>query len=281
MTILDAEEINEPLLQVRVRASEAIRQFAEEPYECVPEPSPPTRRIRTPSFTLMLSPAPTLSVVTSVRTSASELDRTIAEVRRLVTDSGYTRTVWTIGPSCRPDGIASLLAARGFAPSSLPPVEPESFAMALVEPPPAPGGAEIRFPRDFADYLEALRISAEAFELSEEDAAGWRAAAESLWRQQDGVNQFTHLALLDGRPVGFSFALTGTSGLFLCGSGVLPEARGRGAYRALVRARWEDAVTHGTPALITQAGRMSAPILLRLGFEEVARIHILIDRFGE
>ena len=31
---------------------------------------------------------------------------------------------------------------------------------------------------------------------------------------------------------------------------------------------------------MTQAGRMSAPILERLGFEEVARIHILIDRFG-
>ena len=66
----------------------------------------------------------------------------------------------------------------------------------------------------------------------------------------------------------------------LFGAAVLPEARGRGAYRALVRARWEDAAARGTPVLVTQAGRMSAPILLRAGFEEVARIHILIDRFG-
>jgi len=33
----------------------------------------------------------------------------------------------------------------------------------------------------------------------------------------------------------------------------------------------------GTPALITQAGRMSVPILERLGFFEVARITVLID----
>jgi hypothetical protein len=44
-----------------------------------------------------------------------------------------------------------------------------------------------------------------------------------------------------------------------------------------VRARWDDAVGRGTPALITQAGRMSVPILERLGFFEVARITVLID----
>ena len=66
----------------------------------------------------------------------------------------------------------------------------------------------------------------------------------------------------------------------LNGGAVLPEARGRGAYRGLVSARWDDAVARGTPALVTQAGRMSAPILERLGFREVARIKILVDRFG-
>ena len=33
----------------------------------------------------------------------------------------------------------------------------------------------------------------------------------------------------------------------------LPDARGRGAYRALVRARWDDAVRRGTPALVVHA----------------------------
>ena len=66
----------------------------------------------------------------------------------------------------------------------------------------------------------------------------------------------------------------------LFGGSTLPEARGRGAYRALVAARWEDAVARGTPVLVTQASPMSRPILGRLGFREVCQIRILLDAFG-
>ena len=59
-----------------------------------------------------------------------------------------------------------------------------------------------------------------------------------------------------------------------------PTARGRGAYRALVAARWADAVAAGTPLLVTQAGKMSRPILRRLGFREVCEIWMLVDDFG-
>lgn len=50
------------------------------------------------------------------------------------------------------------------------------------------------------------------------------------------------------------------------------------AYRALVAARWDEAVRRGTPALITQAGTMSKPILTRLGFEQVAEIRVYLDQ---
>jgi hypothetical protein len=63
----------------------------------------------------------------------------------------------------------------------------------------------------------------------------------------------------------------------MIGGGVLPAARGRGIYRALVRARWDDAVAAGTPALCTQAGAMSRPILEGLGFQPVAEHEILLD----
>jgi predicted GNAT superfamily acetyltransferase len=65
----------------------------------------------------------------------------------------------------------------------------------------------------------------------------------------------------------------------LFGGSTLPEARGRGAYRALVAARWDDAVERGTPILVTQAGPMSRPILAQLGFREVCEIRILLDKF--
>ena len=57
-------------------------------------------------------------------------------------------------------------------------------------------------------------------------------------------------------------------------------ARGRGAYRALVAARWADAERAGTPLAVTRAGPMSRPILRRVGFSELAEIHFLEDRFG-
>ena len=62
------------------------------------------------------------------------------------------------------------------------------------------------------------------------------------------------------------------------GGAVLPEARGRGVYRALVRARWDHTVECGTPLLVVQAGDMSGPILTSLGFESHGEIRLYSDR---
>lgn len=65
-------------------------------------------------------------------------------------------------------------------------------------------------------------------------------------------------------------------GLFLSGGATLPGARGRGCYRALVRARWDEAMRLGLPGLAVQSQYgSSAPILRRLGFVEVATVHTL------
>jgi len=67
-------------------------------------------------------------------------------------------------------------------------------------------------------------------------------------------------------------------GVFLIAGSAAPWARSRGLYRALVRARWDDAVARGTPALVTQANPdTSYPILKRLGFEDVCEIVRLED----
>jgi GNAT superfamily N-acetyltransferase len=58
---------------------------------------------------------------------------------------------------------------------------------------------------------------------------------------------------------------------------VLPKARGRGVYRALLFARWDFAVDRGTPALTVQAGRMSRPICERLGFQFVDASRVYVD----
>ena len=85
------------------------------------------------------------------------------------------------------------------------------------------------------------------------------------------------LGELDGRVVAAAHAVDADGAVVLGGSATLPEARRRGAYRALVAARHAHAVRRGTPMLVIQAGAMSRPILERLGFETTAVIHVLID----
>ena len=64
-----------------------------------------------------------------------------------------------------------------------------------------------------------------------------------------------HAAWLDGEIVCAGISAPTPRGLLLYGGATLERARGRGAYRSLVRARWDDAVVvsaHGrevTPAI--------------------------------
>ena len=55
----------------------------------------------------------------------------------------------------------------------------------------------------------------------------------------------------------------------------------RGVYQALIAARWEAAVARGTPALTVQAGRMSKPIVEKLGFVAVGEAHLYVDTISD
>jgi GNAT superfamily N-acetyltransferase len=256
---------------------ETTRLFAEEPEPLIQQAPPPTRRIRAKTFTAILSPSPHQSVVSAVRTTPEGLDATIEEVRAAMRESGYTGCVWAVGPSCRPEGLRERLLARGFAPATRPPFEPVLTAMALASPPPPPRpGVEARVVRDYDEYVLAMRIALQAFGESDQESAAWLAAAPQLW-EHGFTARLSHLAFIDGRPVGFGFVVPTPEGIILGGSGVLPEFRGRGAYRALIAARWNVAVELGTPALAIHAGVMSAPILERCGFETICRIDQLDD----
>jgi GNAT superfamily N-acetyltransferase len=253
----------------------ALRELAEEPDYLVTDVPPPTRRIITPRFTLTLSPSPTQSTTSRIRTTVDELDATLDEVRHVVREAGFVRNVWHVGPSCRPDGLERLLFERGFVPAVRPPYESISTAMALATPPaisPASDGLEVRLVRNVDEYREAIRIAMEAFNEPPEDAAAWYEAVPSLWAAHDGVNRYTHLAFLDGRPVGFGFAAAARGGVLLGGSGVLASARGRGVYRALVGARWDEARRLGHQGVVIHAGSMSRPVLERCGFEAVCKV---------
>ena len=260
--------------------STAIRRFAEEPDCELSDPPPPTRRITRPDFTLVLSPTPTLAAVSRVRTTVEHLDATVAAVRAILREHEYVGCSWYLGPSCRPENIAGLLVERGFGPAVKPPSEARFTAMALTAPPPAVApspGVEARVVRDLGEYIQALRVGLESFNESEENIARWIDAAPALWNHVNGVAKLTNIAFLDGRVAGFGFLAPGPSAVLLGGGAVIPAARGRGIYRALVASRWAEAVKLGTPALAVHAGAMSRPILERCGFQEVCRVDVLAD----
>jgi streptomycin 6-kinase len=125
----------------------------------------------------------------------------------------------------------------------------------------------------------SIRIAGAAFDVAPDELEQMLAQADDALSRQ-GTRGATYLAWVDGEPAARAYAAYTDHGLLLFGGATLSGARGRGAYRALVRARWEDAVARGTPALVTHAGAMSRPILRRLGFEEIAEIWILLDRLA-
>jgi GNAT superfamily N-acetyltransferase len=263
-----------------VPISDAIVRFAEEPDAELPEPWLPARRFIRPSYTLVLSPSPTHSAVSRVRTSAEELDGLLAEVRGILREHGFVRCAWYLGPSSRPAGIAALLAARGFSPAASSPFEPRYTAMTLTQPPtwPAPGpGVEARLVRTLEEYLSAYRAGLEANDAPEEVIAQWIEGAAAGWDHESGMARMTHIAFADGRVAGLGVAAPGPNAILLGGGAVLPAFRGRGIYRALVASRWHAAVAQGKPALTVHAGAMSRPILDRCGFEPLCEVDVLLD----
>jgi GNAT superfamily N-acetyltransferase len=258
--------------------SDEIRRLAEDPLANLPDPPPPARRIRTSSYCLEFTHSKAQAGVSALNTTLEGLDPMIAEVRGHLRAAEYTRCVWYVSPSSRPDGLTEALMARGFFPPTEPPYEPEMTAMALVEPPPPPPpGVEARRVRDYDEYLATMRIAIGMMGADEESSRGWLAVAPSLWADESGAARYTVAVYIDGKMVGFAWAHPQPSAVMLNGSTVIPEARGRGAYRALVAARWQMAVALGTPALAIQAGAMSAPVLKRCGFETICRIAVLED----
>ncbi len=229
---------------------------------------PADERIVTERYVLWLGRGdePHWNVAQRFRLGPGEVDEVRAEIHAHLRARGRTGCTWEVGTNATPADLVEQLQARGLVND-----EPDHLAIGMVltePPPPAPGGVAVRRAETEDELLAASRIAARAFGLPEPTVA----------RRLDPDN-VVYVAYLDGEPVARGTGAFGPSAATLFGGATLPEARGRGAYRALVAARWEDAVRRGTPALVTQAGAMSRPILARLGFRAVCEIRILLDLF--
>jgi hypothetical protein len=249
-----------------------LREVAEYPNSFGPL-SPGDERIDTGRYTLCIGTGRKWNTVQRQRFPVEEVDAVIAEVRAELAERGRTQTQWEVGSSATP-GLVDALLERGIAPDK------EPYAVALVltsEPPPISCGLSARRVENFEEYEAANAVQWEAFEMPEEDIAE---ARELLPRRYEVTPNVMHAVWLDGEIVCAGTSAPTEHGLLLYGGATAKRARSRGAYKALNRARWDDAVARGTPALITQGGSMSRPILEKLGFERVGEVHMLLDVFG-
>lgn len=211
--------------------------------------------------------------ISGVRVHESELDELIGFVRELV--PAHKRQAWWIGPSAQPEGIVELLEARGFRPAA---DGPECRAMALTSPPPeTPPEIEVRRVETYDDFVASREVQWDAFGTPGERREQQRPHMRNEFDESiEHGTPLTFLAMLDGKPGSTGMALPSARGVFLIAGSTAKWARGRGLYRALVRARWDYAVERGTPALVTEALLgTSYPILRRLGFAEVCTIRRL------
>jgi hypothetical protein len=234
--------------------------------------SPGAERIETDRYTLCLGVGSTWNTVQRQRFPLDELDQVLEEVRAHLRERGRTRTQWEVGSSA-PPGLVEALHERGLTRDG------DGYAVGLVltrEPPPVPEGLTARRIQTYEEYAAANAVQWEAFESSSEEIAESKQLLEQLYAETVNV---MHGVWLDGTLVCAGTVGLSEYGLLLYGGATLRSARGRGAYRALIRARWDEAVTLGTPALITQGGSMSRPILERLGFERLGEVHMLLDVF--
>ncbi len=256
--------------------SAELREYAETPdrYARVPERASVSR---IDDGRVCVIQGPTWASVSGPRVAEDEVEDLLAGIRRLI--SGEKRTTWWIGPSAEPADIVERLATLGLQQ----PHDRVSRLRSLVhteEPAQIPSGVEVRRVETYADFAAAREVQWDAFEMPapHRDANRGRLRLDFDEAMRFGVPA-GFVASLDGRPAASAMSIPSERGVFLIAGAVAPWARGRGLYRALVRARWDDAVARGTPALVTQANpETSYPILRRLGFEEVCEIHRLEDR---
>ncbi len=230
-------------------------------------------------YVVLLGATPEFTSIQRPRFPEDGIEETLDEIRDLVSRHGHRNAKWWIPDSATPSDLADRLLEFGLRPDEK---DPDLTAMTLEQPPPEP-------PRDISvravsteeEMAEAMAIQWDAFAISDsERAEQGRRVADRFRLEREYESTKTFLAWVDGRPAAAALAVFAPQGGLLVGGSTQPWARGRGAYRALVRARWDAAVARGTPTLVVQAGSMSGPIVRRLGFVAVSRIRHLVDVAG-
>jgi len=230
------------------------------------EPAPGRHILVFETYSLSADHGQTWAQVERIRLGEEDLRYAIDSVDGFMERSNTRRASWWLTERSTPDEEAFLAAGLHRDESDY-----LHAAMVLTKEPPGVDGVEVRRVETAAEYAESRRLGLAAFANPHMRDPGDEELATEWTHQVDPI----FAAWLDGRMASVGRAIYTRAGGYLMGGSTAAWARGRGAYRAVVRARWDEAVRRGTPALAVGAGRMSQPILERLGFEQVLQFRRL------
>jgi GNAT superfamily N-acetyltransferase len=238
---------------------------------------PQAARLDDPRFVLLDRPlsTPWFANALRLRLHDDEVADVIETARRWFGARGRTSFSWFVSDESTPRDLGDALVRAGAV------VEDSLTAMVLDhEPEPGHRDVIVRPVRTLAEFRAYQELFIAGFGFSRDLSATMMAEASAAWRHwQSEPGRVLYVASIDGLPVAEGGIAETTAGpMVLSGGSTRPEARGRGAYRALVRARWDEAVRRGHPQLVAQASAMSQPVLQRAGFRPVGTVTLYADR---
>ncbi|MGD0713368.1 MAG: hypothetical protein ABSB24_04190 [Gaiellaceae bacterium] len=215
------------------------------------------------------------TAVQRIRLDGSRADAAVERVRAFMRETGGSIASWWLSERSTPADVEERLLAAGL--EAIVDDYLIDGMLLTAPPPPGPAGVVARHVETLEDFVAATELQYEVFDFPAERRRSRDALAGAWELRRSSDASALYAAWVDGRIAGAGWSYFSPRGVLMSGGSTAEWARGRGAYRALVRARWDDAAARGTPALAVQAKNTSAPILRRLGFETECRFRRLQD----
>jgi len=251
-----------------------LLDFVEAPARFM-DPSAGALIAKTPRFVVIAGTDGVWASVQGVRLRDGEAADAVAEVRELLRPAGTRVVGWWLCERATPGNVEEQLLEAGVQR-----VESDyrlDGLLATTPPPSGPPEVEVHLVTSAEEWADVREFQDGVFD----NPPDRRATREQLLAEFGRTPTALFGARLDGELVGAGAASPSSRGMLLWGGSVREDARGRGCYRALVRARWDEAVRRGTPALTVSANDKSGPVLRRLGFEKVLGFRRLEDVLSE
>ena len=196
-------------------------------------------------------------------TAAELADRVLGELRARRVDEAF----WTVGPGSLPEGTGQVLLGLRAGVDRVIDICAHPLGADLPGGP-LPAAVTARPVQTREDVADYERASCAAW--------GYRPPSDAdIDRSFAGLTPGCFVGYWEGTPAGAGgYTITGGVAR-LWGAGVVPAFRGRGVYRALVRARLAQAAGRGATLALVHAEPTSSPVLRRLGFTVYGQRQVL------